>query len=168
MTTVALARIARPHGVRGELKVIPFNAGSDALLRLHEVRLRLADGREIRARVEQARPADKSVLLKLAGVDSREAADELRGAEIVVAREALPEPGEGEYYLVDLLGAEVFVPEGRIGVVVEIQTHPSVDAIVILRADGTRVVQVLTQPWLGEVAPEQRRIVLTSSDGLLE
>jgi ribosomal 30S subunit maturation factor RimM len=85
-----------------------------------------------------------------------------------VRRELLPQLGAGEYYLCDLIGADVDSPEGPVGRVVEVQMYPSVDAIVIEAADGSRFEQPLLDEWLGRVDVAARRVSLSSRDGLIE
>jgi 16S rRNA processing protein RimM len=166
--TLEVGRVARAHGVRGELKVSLHWADSDALLQVQTVILVAADGERRTAEVESARSANRSVLLKLSGVDDKDAADALRGAGIHVLRDELPAPAPGEYYLSDLVGATVLAPDGEIGQVVEVRTHPSIDAIVIRTPAGKLVEQPLAEHWLEAVDLDARCVRLSSSDGLIE
>ena len=74
-TWVPLAEVARPHGVKGELRLRLFNATSDVLLDQEEVLVRLADGEENEVSVERARRADDAILMKLYSVDDRDRAE---------------------------------------------------------------------------------------------
>ena len=112
--TVEVGIVARPHGVRGEVRVALHWDGSDALGSAPEVLLRLPRRGERRLAVVQARKVPKAVLLRLEGVESRDDAELLRGARVLVPREAMPALGPGEYYLCDLVGAELRGPEGPV------------------------------------------------------
>jgi hypothetical protein len=57
--------------------------------------------------VLSARAVKDGVIARVAGIDSKDAADALRGLRLYVAREALPEPDEDEFYLADLIGLAV-------------------------------------------------------------
>lgn len=121
-----LAEVARPHGVRGELRLKVFNADSDLLLGVENVRV--GDKERL---VDNARRANEAILMKLRGVDDRDAADTLRGAEISVRRSVFPALGEGEFYVCDIEGARV-VHEGReIGRVTALRSYPTVEALVV-------------------------------------
>ena len=138
---VALGAVARPHGVRGELRVQPFNRDSDLLLTLDEVLIRTADGEEHEVTVDSARGANDAILMKLCDVDDRDQADALRGALVCARRGAFPQLAEDEFYVCDLQGSIVVVedPEGRreeLGRVRELRTYPTVDTIVIDAKDG--------------------------------
>jgi 16S rRNA processing protein RimM len=167
---LAIGRVVRAHGLRGELRVEPFFAGSDALERVSELwlseRAEDAGGAVLHA-VEHARPVPKAYLVQLEGVADRNAAEALRGRTVWVARDALPPSDDSEYYLVDLVGAKVVGPEGEIGVVVEIATHPSVDALVIRTPDGRTLEQALVPDWIARVSVADKLVELASLDGLI-
>ncbi|MBK7586777.1 MAG: 16S rRNA processing protein RimM [Myxococcales bacterium] len=166
MKTVELGRVLRPHGLRGELKVRLHFDGSGTLTQVQEVELACSSGPR-RFAIEWVRPGTGSVLLKLVGVDDRDAADLLKGAALSVPRSALPEPEPGEYYLSDLIGAEVVDPDGTIGEVVEVRSHPSVVCIAVRLPDGQVLEQPLTAPWLEEVDLEAGRVILSSREGMV-
>jgi 16S rRNA processing protein RimM len=164
---IEIGRVTRAHALAGELRVEPHWAGSESLFEVEEVRLE-RDGRPpVLARVESARPNNKAVLLKLAGIDDRTAAEALRGARVWIERSRLPESDSGEFYLCDLIGARVYAPDGEVGAVVEVRLHPSVDCLVIRTPDGTLVEQPLAEPWLEHVDVDAKRVELSTRDGLI-
>ncbi len=168
---LAIGRVARAHGLKGELRVELFFDGSDALEHVDELWLsQKADASDSAQRhvIEWARAVPRAYLVKVEGVVERDGAEALKGSTVWVQREALPETDDSEYYLVDLLGAKVVGPEGEIGTVVEIATHPSVDALVIQTAEGKRLEQPLVQAFLARVSVEEKLVELASLDGLIE
>jgi 16S rRNA processing protein RimM len=164
---VEIGRIAKAHGLRGEVGVKLHWSHSEVLCSVEEVLVAGAGG-ERAIPIEAARPTPKGVLLKLAGVDDRTAAEALRGAAVLVPRSALPAPGDGEYYLSDLVGARVSGPNGEIGVVVEVRVHPSVDSAIIVTPDGRLLEQPLVDAWIEAVDLEAHLLLLSSTDGLVE
>jgi 16S rRNA processing protein RimM len=132
---VPLAEVARPHGVRGELRLRLFNKDSEVLVEREEVLVRLKDGEEHEVSVDRARRADDAILMKLYSVDDRDRADELRGALICVRRAEFPPLGEGEFYVCDAAGARVMCEGRSIGVVKDVRNYPSVDALVVTAED---------------------------------
>ena len=90
---VPLAEVARPHGVRGELRLQLYNRDSDLLLHLDEVLLRLPGGEEQEINVDAARRANDAILVQLHSVDDRDRAEELRGAAVCARRGDLPHGG---------------------------------------------------------------------------
>jgi 16S rRNA processing protein RimM len=63
--------------------------------------------------VEEGSVHGRGVIAKLAGVDEREAAAALKGAEVAVARASLPQAPAGEYYWADLQGLRVINLQGE-------------------------------------------------------
>jgi len=106
-------------------------------------------------------------LVKLHGVDDRNAAEALHGASVSVPRAVLPALEPGEYYLADLVGAKLTGPEGVVGEVTAVVSHPTVDVVLVRLPDGKTVEQALSPPWLSHVDVAARLIVLHSLDGLM-
>jgi len=164
---IGVAEIARPHGIQGELRLKVYNPDSDLLSRRPRVRLRLPDGALRDAAITSARDANKALLVRLAGVDDRDAAEALRGVEICVAREALPPLEEGEFYACDLEGARALLPSGEeIGHVSGLQSYPTCDVLLIERSSGGRLEVPLLAPYVGKVDAQGGLVEILTLDGL--
>lgn len=110
-----LGRVNAAHGIRGWLRVTSFTDPPEALLDYPRWLLRRADGSEV-AYEPRAAEVDSGSQLRVAlvGIEDRNAAELLRGHEILVLRRELPVTAPGEYYQQDLLGFEVRNLEGEI------------------------------------------------------
>lgn len=162
---VPLAEVARPHGVKGELRLRLFNATSDVLLGQDEVLVRMKDGDEHEVSVERARRADDAILMKLFSVDDRNRAEDLRGAQICVRRRDFPEAEEGEFYAIDVVGSEARLAGQRVGVVAELITYPSIEVLLIHAADGKGDWEVpLTEMFIGKVDVANKVVDLVTLD----
>jgi 16S rRNA processing protein RimM len=138
---VPLAEVARPHGVRGEVRLQLYNRDSDLLLYLDEVLVRFPEGEEQEVSVDGARRANEAILMKLHSVDDRDRAEELRGASVCARRGDFPPLEDGEFYACDVEGARVVVDGGEeLGRVTALRSYPTVDVLVVAAADGGR-------PW---------------------
>ena len=99
-----MGRVAGSYGVRGWIRVVaPQQA-------LGGCRKWSIGGTEYP--VEEVKQHSGTLLAKLAGLESREAALKLKGSTVYVRRETLPEPEAGHYYLADLVGLEVVNEQG--------------------------------------------------------
>ncbi len=164
---VPVAEIARPHGVKGELKIKLFNKDSNVLLDMDEVLLRMPDGVEHEVSIDGARRADQSILLRLHSVNDRDGADELRGALICVKRGAFPELSEGEFYTCDTLGAKVVLGDVLIGTVRDIRSYPTVDTLVVRAADGGKDWEIpLVEAFLEKADFDAGLVTLRTMEGL--
>jgi 16S rRNA processing protein RimM len=161
---VALGEVARPHGVRGELRLTVFNTDSDLLLDRDEVTIRMRDGREHEVSIDRARRADKAILLKLHSVDDRDRAETLRGALVGLRRSELPDLPEGQHYFCDLEGAEVRIRDERVGVVEHVVEYPTVLALLVRRDDGTDLEVPLIETYVERV--KDQVVTLSTLEGL--
>jgi len=103
-----------PYGVRGWVKVAPFTEATDALADYPTwwlVRREGLDGEPWP--VESARVHADTVVAKLAGIDTREAAAVLKGSLVAVPRDALPPLRDDELYVGDLIGMTVVNRRGE-------------------------------------------------------
>ncbi len=155
---LAVGRVARAHGLRGRVLLAPYNAESMGLERVRRLWL---SGKIYE--VARAERVNLGYLVALRGIDDRNAADTLRGQEVMVDRNELPPPAEDEIYAVDLIGFEVTDAPGKVyGVVEDLEEAGPQD---LLRLKGGALVPLgLVQ----EVMSESRRIVIQVPDGLFE
>jgi 16S rRNA processing protein RimM len=161
-----IGKIGAPHGLRGDVHASLHFAASEALSRAGRVVVVTDDGpRELTLRL--AHSHGRGMLLGFQGIDDRDAALALRGARLEMERSALPPLAEGEYYLVDLVGADVQGPAGPVGVVVGIASHPSIASLVIRLTDGRTAEQPLAPHWVARVDVDAGRIELENLDGLV-
>lgn len=149
--TLEVGYVARVHGLRGELAVRTFDPDSEALSSVRRIVLRLRSGEERDVSLVSARGAAGAVLVTLAGIGSREDAEALKGATVLVHREDLPPPGEGEWFQGDLVGLEARTPEGApLGKVTEIWNTGPVPVLVVEGAGP----EPLMVPFVDEFVPE--------------
>jgi 16S rRNA processing protein RimM len=164
---VALAEVARPHGLTGELRLKVYNLDSDVLRARPPVVLRMPDGAERPARITAVRHADKALLVKLEGVSDRNAAEALRGAVLLVPRETLPPPAEGEFYICDLEGAEAVLVSGEpVGRVFGLTSYPTCDVLVVERAGGKMLEVPLVEAYVHHIDAARGVVELVTVEGL--
>lgn len=105
---ICIAEITTPHGVRGLLRVRAFTENPDDVFGYKVTR---EDGSPIRL---ASRGQNKGFLIAgIEGVADRTAAEAWRGTKLFVPRSALPETGEREYYLADLVGLVAEFDDGK-------------------------------------------------------
>lgn len=107
--TLTVGVVLKPQGIRGELKVKPYTDAAEDFAAFRRVFL---DGEEYK--VLSVRTGGGAVFLGLRGVADRNAAELLRGKEVVIPRSEAPEPEEGRYYVADLLGCDIVTEGGKV------------------------------------------------------
>jgi 16S rRNA processing protein RimM len=115
---VRVGKVGKPHGLEGAFVV---EEGSEDPERFAEGATVLVDGDP--ARIVESKRAGGRPVIRL----DREVS---RGAALEVERDALPEPGEGEYYAFQLVGLEVEDASGvKLGRVTEVSSGPANDVL---------------------------------------
>ena len=137
---ILVGRIHGAFGVRGELKLESLTEPPTNLLRYQPLILRDAQGRERDISDARARTGGKGLIATFPGIEDRDAAEALRGAELFVPRTALPLPKDGEFYWVDLEGMRVVNVEGiPFGTVASVFSNGANDVLVV-RGDRERLI----------------------------
>lgn len=160
---VLLGEIVRAHGVTGEVKLRSFTARPLDLGAYGP----LTDAKGRTWEIASLREAGEGLLIgRIAGVKDRNAAEALKGAQLHVAREALPEDGdEDEVFAADLVGLSVSGGDGSvIGEIVAVQNFGAGDLIEVKRP-GARMTALL--PFTDDVVIEigADRMVIDTAEG---
>ncbi len=140
---VEVGRVIDAYGIRGWVKIAPFNDPNESVLRTSR-RWWLPDGRVLD--VESARAHSATIVARPAGVETREAALALKGLTLRVSRADFPGGREDEVYWIDLVGCQVTNPAGdALGEVVSVEDHGAHPILVLRDADdATRMI-----PFIG-------------------
>ena len=126
-----LGRVLRPHGLHGEVKVAWYAEAWEPFQGIGTVWLGTPGGAREPMGVERGRPQGGAVVLKLAGVETPEAAAALVGREVAIPREAAPPAPDGSFYHYDILGLRVVAGERPLGTVRDILETPAHDVYVV-------------------------------------
>jgi 16S rRNA processing protein RimM len=156
---IVLGRITGPFGVRGWVKVASFTDPPGQILDFARWRADAPGQPERELEPTESRPHGRGWVVRLQGVDDRDAAIALGKPELWVEREELPALKQGEHYRADLVGLEVVNLAGeRLG---------RVDHFLDLPANAVMVVVGERERWLPvgpgqllKVDAERRRITV--------
>lgn len=159
---LAVGRVQTSHGLKGYLKVKSLSGEIEHMLRLKNVLLGTPGKRSL-FEVEDVRPTPRAVLLKLAGIDTRESADEHRGQFIWVDRQYASSLGEEEYYITDLQGCRLFQGKILVGSVVAVPEGGGGDFLEVESPEGKRLIVPFSKHFVGRVDIADRRIELTEA-----
>jgi 16S rRNA processing protein RimM len=132
---IPLGRVAGHRGLGGELTVKIFRGEAVHWNELSRVWLNKDKGTEASFEIERSRAYKDRLVLKLAGVEDANAAEELRGSEVAVEVEDAPVLPEGQHYAAVLVGMEVRDEEDRIvGTVIDVMPTGGKDVLMIAPA----------------------------------
>lgn len=118
---IVIGAVVAPFGVRGELKVVVRTDFPERFDKGRLVTLKSAKGTRFTTKVEASSAHKGGIILKLQGIDDKNAAEDLRGAEFVIDKSEVAKLPEGSYYHYELIGLNVVTDDGReVGEIVDI------------------------------------------------
>lgn len=163
---VTLGRLTSHHGLRGWLKVHSDTDPRENITTYARWWLRQGEGEWRHVDVLEGRLQGKTVIVRLEGIDDRESAAPLIGAEVAVRREDLPPARPGEHYWTDLIGLRVATVEGTtLGTVRRLFETGANDIVVVSdERPGAKPGAEILIPW---VAPDVIVAVDTSTERLV-
>lgn len=125
---IEIAKIGAPHGVRGEVRVVPLFDLPEKLLKLKKVFIDGVGWFD----VEGARFHKQFILFKFVGIDDIDKVERIKNKVAFALREHLGDLPEGRYYIEDIIGLNVFDLKDRLlGEIVEVITTGSNDVYVV-------------------------------------
>ena len=120
---IEAGEIVTTHGVRGEVKVLPWLDSPEDLCDFERCRI---DGKEFE--IEACRVQKTCNLVKLSGIDTMEAAQAMRGKKIMLYREDIDDE---VIFAAELIGVEVFADGEKIGKIKEVLDYPGNSVYVV-------------------------------------
>jgi 16S rRNA processing protein RimM len=164
-TSVLLGVITGAHGIQGAVKIKSFT-GDPADVAAYGP---LSDKSGQRSFTLKIVGEQKGlVIATLEGIRDRNAAEILRGVELYVPRDRMPPVEEGEYFVEDLIGMEVFSQEGSaLGTVKGVHEFGAGPILEIAFQDGREELYSFSHANFPEVDVHARRIIFCPPDVLI-
>jgi 16S rRNA processing protein RimM len=145
---ISVGKILGPHGVKGEVKVLPL---TDFPCRFQKNKMFWIDSVQKKIQVENVRTQGVFLLIKFIGIEQREDAEKIKNALIQVEYSETIKLPPGKYYHFEIMGLKVFKKNGEfIGRVQEILETGANDIYVVEREDKEK----LLLPALKKVVTE--------------
>ena len=136
---IEAGEIVNTHGVRGEVKILPWTDSAEFLAKFRTLYIDGAPVRVLAARVHK-----QTVLARLEGVEDVNAAMRLKGRRVFIDR-ADAKLSEGGYFIQDIIGAEVVTEDGEsIGALAEVIDAPA-SMIYVVRGDRERLIPAVPE-----------------------
>lgn len=168
MGLINYGKITRPHGLKGEVVLIPFSRRPDSLPGIEHIYINREGSREPEMMAVSACRLQKgAAVVKLKGVDSVDDAEELRGAGVLVDTDELEGLEEDEYYWFELIGLGVYTEDGAFVGKVEDLIDRAEQSVLVVRNGEAEALIPLAEPIIKEIDLESSKIIIMPVDGLL-
>jgi 16S rRNA processing protein RimM len=165
---IAIARIARTRGNRGEVLADLYTDFPDRFDALEEVWLESGDGQRRRMALEESWEHKGRIVLKFAGVDSISSAEAYAGNWVVIpSDQAVPLP-EGTYFDHDLVGCTVQdIHANRLGVVQEV-LHIAGNSLLAVNNAGKEYLIPAVESFCKQISVKEKQILVDLPEGLMD
>jgi 16S rRNA processing protein RimM len=162
---LVVGEVAKPHGVKGEVIVIPHTDLPERFTWLEEIYV--GENHPVAVELERVRFHKGRPLLKLSGYDSRDDVEVLRGQLLQVPEDQAIPLKHDEYFLYQLLGLLVDTIDGKqLGTVVEVIETGANNVFVVQDAQDEILIPDIPEVIL-EIDFENQRMVVDPLPGLL-
>lgn len=164
MEKVLIGKIVNAVGLKGEVKVYNYSDSPEIYATAEAV---YVDDELMK--VENLRLQKNMVILKLAGIEDRNAAEAAKNREIFVTEDDLPELEEGEYYIRDLIGMEVALEDGsRLGTMTDVIQNSAQDIFQLRTDEGKNVLIPRVPEFILDINTDERKITVRLIEGMLD
>ncbi|MEI3395526.1 MAG: ribosome maturation factor RimM [Clostridia bacterium] len=162
-----IGQIVNTFGIKGMVKIKPF---TDDIRRFDDLKKVYIENNKSRKEyeIEEVKYHKEMVLIKFKGVETVEQAELLRNYYLKVKREDEPELDDGTFYIVDLLGLEVYSDEGNLlGKLEDIYNTGSNDIYVVKNELGKQLLLPAISDVIKDINLDEKRIVVHILNGLI-
>ena len=164
MEKIKIGKIVNTVGLKGEVKVYNYSDSIEIYETIESIYV------EDRLTViENVRAQKNMVILKLEGADDRNASEALRGKELYITEDDLPELPEGQYYVRDLIGMSVTEEDGNLlGHVTDVLQNTAQDIFEVESENGKKLLIPKVDQFVLDIDAEKREITVRLIEGMLD
>ena len=162
-----IGQIVNTFGIKGIVKVKPFTDDIKRFDNLKTVYIE-KNNTQKEYEIEEIKYHKDMVLIKFKGVDTVEQAELLRNAYLIISRDSVEKLEEGRYYIVDMLGLEVYTDEQvLLGTLDDIFNTGSNDIYVVKDKQGKQILLPAIQDVIKQIDMENRKMIVHLLPGLV-
>lgn len=164
MEKIKIGKIVNAVGLKGEVKVYNYSDSSE----IYEITPEIYVENEL-MEIENVRLQKNMVILKLKGVNDRNAAEAAKGRELFITEEDLPQLEDGEYYIRDIIGMTIREEDGNIlGKVKDVLQNTAQDVLEVERENGKQLLIPWVDEFVFDIDMSSGEMTVRLPDGLLE
>jgi len=167
MQYLEVGQIVNTFGIKGQVKVVPFTNDIERFDELRKVYIMNRKNRK-EVEIENVKYHKNMVLLKFKGLDKIEDVEIFKNCYLEIDRKDGKPLEEGEYYIIDLIGLDVYTDEGtHLGKVDDIYNTGSNDIYVVKDELGKQILLPYIDDVIKEINLESHKIIVHLIEGLV-
>ena len=162
-----IGQIVNTFGIKGMVKIKPFTDDIEQFEKLKKIYVKTKNSKK-EYEIEQVKYHKNMILIKFKGIDKIEEAEILRGSYLIKDREDDEPLEEGTYYIVDLLGLDVYEENGNLlGKLEDIYNTGSNDIYVVKNELGKQILLPAIADVIKKIDIENKKITVHLIKGLI-
>lgn len=167
LPNLEIGQIVNTFGIKGQIKVKPFTDDIRRFDNLKEVYVEKNNTKK-EYEIEEVKYHKDMVLIKFKGIETVEQAEKLKNSYVTISRDSAEELEEDRYYIVDLLGLEVYTDEQiLLGILEDIFNIGSNDIYVVKSSDGKQILLPAIKDVVKNIDIENKKITVHIIPGLI-
>ena len=160
--------ITKPHGLKGEVKVFPTTDDARRFKKLKKCIIRTKKG-DIEAEKKSCKFFKNLVILSFVGYDDINEVEAFRNCDIYVSREDAVPLEEGEYYISDVIGSDVYEDNGsHLGMVNDVLQTGANDVFIVAMENGKELLVPVINDCVIEIDTENKKVIVKLMKGKLD
>lgn len=167
MEFLEVGKIINTHGLRGDVKVIPWTDMPEDFEEIPVVYIRKKNDNE-QLTVSKIKYQKNNLIVKFKELNNINQAEKYKGLVLYANREDLWELEEGVYYIADLIGLDVYDESGKIGVLADVFNTGANDIYEVRREGKKNLLLPVIDEVVREIDLENKRITVHVMEGLDE
>lgn len=162
-----IGQIVNTFGIKGMVKVMPFTENIERFSKMKTVYVKNKKENK-KYEIEEVKYHKNMVLIKFKGIENPEQADLLRQSYLLVDRTDEEPLEEGTYYIVDMIGLEVYTDEGELlGILEDIFNTGSNDIYVVKNELGKQILLPSIPDVIKKIDMPNKKVIVHLLPGLV-
>jgi len=167
MELIAYGKVVKPHGLSGEVKVLPFSGEFSSFKNFINLYISLEKNNPPKFIISRSRNQKNYIIVKLEGIDSIDDAEHLKGLTIFIDKKELPLKEEDEYYWFELIGMNVFNNEniliGKVKDIIDNTAQP----VLVIKNNSEEYLVPMVEKFVEDIDLVNSKIVINPIEGLI-
>lgn len=162
-----IGQIVNTFGIKGMVKVKPFTDNIERFSNLEKIYIKNKSG-QTEYKIQEVKYHKNMVLIKFEGIENPEQADLLRNSYLIVDRETEEPLEAGRYYIVDMIGLDVFTDDNEcLGKLEDIYNTGSNDIYVVKNELGKQVLLPAIEDVIKNIDMDNKKVIVHLIPGLV-
>lgn len=162
-----IGQIVNTFGIKGMVKVKPFTDNIERFSNLEKIYIKNKSG-QTEYKIQEVKYYKNMVLIKFEGIENPEQADLLRNSYLIVDRETEEPLEAGRYYIVDMIGLDVFTDDNEyLGKLEDIYNTGSNDIYVVKNELGKQILLPAIEDVIKNIDMDNKKVIVHLIPGLV-